>query len=676
MGAKKVSMLQEAEAPGPGVPTPAEVGPQSFDAFPISQPVRDAIAGMGYVKPLEVQAAVIGPALQRKDLVVQSKTGSGKTAAFGIPIIEAVEANAGKPGFPLALVLAPTRELALQVADELRAIGSKKGVRVVAIYGGVPMGRQIAGLKGGCEVVVGTPGRLLDHMRRGNLRFSELKTLVLDEGDEMLSMGFWEEVTEILSKTPDTRQTMLFSATLPYEVARAAAQYLKEPVRLDLSGDDLTVEGIDNCIYHVVQEIPKPRQLMYVLEYERPTSSIVFCNTRNEAEMIAKFLTQSGFVAEALTGNFRQKERERVMERIKAGELKYMVATDIAARGIDIADLSHVFNYSLPEFSEVYLHRVGRTGRVGKVGAAVSLVDGKGLGTLSVLERQFNVRFTEKVLPPEDEALRLRSQRIMKELSEKASVAEVGQHLTVAQDIIGAPDAPQVVAFLLKSYFNNRAAEAERRDRPTAPPFHHAQDLSQGQSHAGRPQGQGQPHDSQGGEMGMEGGRRRGRRRRRRGRGRGSEAPYGEVVGAHEILQGDPGYSAEPPPLGEPPMPPEPGAPGMEATPLTSVPGNGDGTQSPVSQTSVAPVSEYVAPTDGMIRLRVNIGFDDGFKGRGAVAKKIAALAGLNDGIVQEVESRRDYAVIKASPEIANLVIERVDGAQLGRKILTVAVAG
>ncbi|MBI5508949.1 MAG: DEAD/DEAH box helicase [Deltaproteobacteria bacterium] len=657
-------MSQLAAASGGEVPSSDATSPQGFEAFPISQPVRDAIAAMGYQKPLEVQAAVIGPALAGRDLVVQSKTGSGKTAAFGIPIIEKVAANSSKPGLPLSLVLAPTRELALQVADEVRAIGSKKGVKVVAIYGGVPMGRQVAGLKGGAEVVAGTPGRLLDHVRRGTLSFNDLKVVVLDEADEMLSMGFWEEVTEILSKTPENRQTMLFSATLPYEVARAAAQYLKDPVRLDLSGDELTVAGIENCIYHVVADIPKPRQLLYVLEYERPTSAIIFCNTRNEAEMIAKFLTQSGFVAEALTGNFRQKERERVMERIKSGDLKYMVATDVAARGIDINDLSHVLNYSLPEFSEVYLHRVGRTGRIGKAGAAVSLVDGKGLGTLSVLEREFSVHFTERILPPEAEALRFRSQRIMKELSEKASVAEVGQHLNVAQDIIAGSDGAQIVAFLLKSYFNNRAADIDRR--PPLP------------SQNGRPPQPSQQaqHDGQPGEMGMEGGsRRRGRRRRRRGRGRGgAEGGYGEVVDAHEILQGDSGSAFAPPPLREPSAAP------METASLSTpsavvAAGNGNGNGSS-DVAAPAAGAEVVLAADGMTRLRVNIGFDDGFKGRGAVAKKIAALAGLNDGIVHEVESRRDYAVIKATPDIAELVIERVDGAQLGKKILTVAVAG
>jgi len=640
---------------------PAPLGPESFEPFPLSPPIREALAARGYAKPMPVQTAVMAPALAGRDLVVQAQTGSGKTAAFGVPILEKLVTGAAKPGFPHALVLAPTRELALQVAEELRALGQKKGIKVVAIYGGVPLGRQVSGLKGAPEVVVGTPGRLLDHLRRGTLGFAEIKTVVLDEADEMLSMGFWEEVTEIMSMTPQSRQTMLFSATLPYEVMQVASQYLREPERIDVSGQALTVDGIENCVYHVLSEVPKPRQLLYVLETERPTSTIVFCNTRNEAEMIGKFLSQSGFVAEALTGSFRQRERERIMQRIKTGELKYMVATDVVARGIDIADLSHVVNYSLPEFSEVYLHRVGRTGRIGKSGMAISLVDGKGLGTMTTLERQFNVRFVERTLPPEAEVLRLRSQRVMKELSEKASVAEVGQHVSVAQDIIAAADGAQIIAFLLKSYFNTRA-EGEKRPlpengaRPSNP---------QPQQHRAPEAGQDQNFEASG--------RRRGRRRRRRrrgegpGQGEGDNYRGGDVVDAFEILSGDRGRGEPMPDVER--MAPE-GAPAAvsEGAPQTAM----EGTPAPMDG-AMPPVAAMVS--DHMTRLRVNIGFDDGFRGRGSVAKKISALAGLNDGIVMEVESRRDYAVLKASPEIAELVIERVDGAQLGKKIITVAFA-
>lgn len=611
-----VQQVEKEEDPGL-----RSAGPTTFATFPISQEVRDAIAGLGYETPTEVQSAVIEAAVGGRDLVVQAKTGSGKTSAFGIPISERTAGGTAAPGEPLALVLVPTRELALQVATELRGVGVHKGLRCQAIYGGVSMGRQTAALESGVEVIVGTPGRLLDHVRRKNLSLSSLQTVVLDEADEMLSMGFWDDVTDILKMTPDGRQTMLFSATLPYQVAHAAAQFLKDPARIDVSGDILTVEGIENAIYHVKPDIPKPRQLLYVLECEAPASAIIFCNTRNETEMIAKYLTQSGLIAKALTGNFRQKERERVMARIKSGSLRFMVATDVAARGIDIEDLSHVLQYSLPEYSEVYLHRVGRTGRVGKVGSAISLVDGKGLGTLSVLEREFNLDFVEKHLPPEEDVLRRRSQRIMKELSEQASVAEVGLHMPTAQEILDGEDAPQVVAFLLKSYFNTRAATDDKRG--SSRPAKVAEvDAANDQPTEGR--------------------RRRRRRRRRRGRsGENSQAgnPI-DIVDAGEILAG-----------------------GNGAGPSTGQEGGTGG-------------GNGASPDgDALTRLRVNIGFDDGFKGRGAVAKKIAALAGLNDGIVNEVESKREYAVIAATPEIAELVIERVDGAQLGKKIITVAVA-
>ena len=621
-----------AAAAGEVAPPPAddETAEQSFALFPIAIEIREALSELGYDKPTAVQTAVIEPAMAGHDLVVQAKTGSGKTAAFGIPLVEKIVAGSGEPGCPLALVLTPTRELALQVAEELYNLSKRKETKLLAVYGGVPMGKQIAGLKVGVDIIVGTPGRLLDHIRRGNLSLSALRMVVLDEADEMLSMGFWDDVTDLLRMSPDSRQTMLFSATLPYQIARAAAEFLKQPTRLDLSGDILTVAEIDNCIVHVVPDIPKPRQLLYILETEQPESAIIFCNTRNEAEMIAKYLTQSGFVAEALTGNFKQRDRERVMQRIKAGDLRFMVATDVAARGIDIDDLSHVILYSLPEFSEVYVHRVGRTGRIGKLGTAISLVDGKGLGTLSVLEREFNISFTEKTLPDEQDVLKRRSERIMKDLSEKASVAEVGQHLSVAEEIIGSTDGAQVVAFLLKSYFSVRAVDSDR----------HSSSGSNGSGNGEQSRRQVASDNSDNQDPA-----RRGRRRRSR-RGRRPRRPN---EGQDAVAEGESTNGA------------------AFDNPSNSDPVDlGDTGETTVASTDVS--------VDRMKHLRVNIGFEDGFKGRGAVAKKISALAGLNDGIIQEVESRRDYAVLKATPEIAELVVERVDGAQVGKKTITVQV--
>lgn len=622
--------------------SPGATESKTFDQFLIAPEVLSAIAAMGYKSPTEVQDAVLDAGIAGRDLVVQSKTGSGKTSAFGIPMVQRLQKGQNVAHRPRGLVLAPTRELAAQVSNELRALATHKGLRVGAVYGGTPMGKQIGLLKTGLDIVVATPGRLLDHIGRQNVSLEQIEVVVLDEADEMLSMGFWDDVTEILRQLPANRQTMLFSATLPYDVAKAVSQYQREPLRCDLSGDTLSVEGIDNKIYHVLADVPKPRQLLNILESERPQSAVIFCNTRNETEMLAKYLTQSGFVARPLAGNFKQRERERVVNAIKGGELRYMVATDVAARGIDINDLTHVFNYSLPEFSEVYLHRAGRTGRIGKLGVVISLLDGKGLSTYGTLEKQFGIKFSDYVPFEENEILRKRSERIMKELLEKAAVSEVTQHVPVAEEIMKSAEANQIVAFLLKSYFSAQADVQRPVARDTqveTQPDHEQQSFSSRQNN---------------GERG----------RRRRGRGRRGRMEYIDAVDASDLLASEPGFSVPPT------VKVESAASILATAPTVETPS----TAAPVPAAPEAPVAAEV-PSDGLTRIRVNIGFDDGFKGRGAVAKKICALAGLNDGIVTEIESKRDHAVLKAAPEVAELLMERVDGAQIGKKILTLSVA-
>ena len=625
-GARTESAASDSSAEAP--PGAAAV---AFAAFGLSDAVQSGIAELGYSHATDVQQAAIPPALRGQDLVVQAKTGSGKTSAFGIPTLERVEPKAAQANRPLALVLVPTRELAHQVAAEVKRLGSAKGTRIAAIYGGVSIGRQASVLKRGVDLVVGTPGRLLDHYRRGNLKLDHIQLVVLDEADEMLSMGFWDDVTDLLDLAPTAKQTLLFSATLPYQIAKAAASYLQSPERIDVSGDNLTVEGIENSTYHVQSDIPKPRQLLYLLETERPASAVIFCNTRNETEMIAKFLTSSGFVAEAISGSFRQRDRQRVMDRIKSGDLRYMVATDIAARGIDINDLSHVFNYSLPEYPEVYLHRVGRTGRVGKMGHAISLVDGKGLMTLSVLERQFGITFSERALPPEDEVLKRRSERIMKDLMEKAAVSEISQHLPAAEEILAnESERDQIVAYLLKSYFGVQAQQQVSAQKPEA------------QKQEAKPT----PSKQQQSDKGANNTNKNRRRRRRRPR----RATNGERQGGDDGMQTMDAAEAL----------------AKETASTNEAGANDDAAQGGANKE---------AQQDGLSRIRVNVGYDDGFKGRGAVAKKISALAGLNDGTLREIESRRQYAVLKATPEVAELIRDRVDGAQIGKKILTVAIA-
>lgn len=431
--------------------------------MPLSQEVLDGLDALGYEIATPVQAAVFETAMTGKDLMVQSKTGTGKTTAFGLPVIEKIDMSLDQTD-PQALILCPTRELASQVAEELAELGDPKGVRVLPIYGGAPMGPQLKSLKAGCDVIVGTPGRVLDHIRRRTLRLVHAHTAVLDEADEMLSMGFWEDVTAILSHLPDTKQTLLFSATLPDQIRKTALSQMKDPASIDISRDELTVENIINVAYEVDDRLPKPRNLMYVLEVEKPENAIIFTNTRDDAGMLSAFFRRQGFHALALTGELAQRDREKVMRRMKTGELKYLVATDIAARGIDISDLSHVVNYALPAFTEVYLHRVGRTGRIGKKGTAISLVSGRDEVTYTQLSRQYGVKFENRTLPELADIQKMQAKRVAAELAVLARDTEITSFLKLAEELKDTEQGTEVIAFLLKRHFS--WLEEERAKEP------------------------------------------------------------------------------------------------------------------------------------------------------------------------------------------------------------------
>ncbi|MBI1947368.1 MAG: DEAD/DEAH box helicase [Deltaproteobacteria bacterium] len=448
----------------------------TFDDFALPEVFNVGLRDLGYKQPTIVQAAVFKAVREGKDVLVQSRTGSGKTTAFALPLLAGIDASKRRPQ---ALVLAPTRELALQVSAETARLGHHAGIRVVTIYGGASMRAQIDALQAGAHFVVGTPGRVKDLYRQGYLRFEHIKAAVLDEADEMLSRGFWDEVTSILDTLPTARQTALFSATLPPAIERAASKYLKTPARIDLSRDTVNVSTIRHILHNESEKWSKPRNFLYVLEFHRPRSAIVFCNRRDETEMICQYLRRFGFRAEALNGDMPQKARERTLERVKAGELDLMVATDIAARGIDISDLGHVFNYDLPEHDEVYVHRVGRTGRIGKKGVAVSLVRGKYLAHLAALKKQFKVPFDEIVLPDEKEVLWMQAERLAVQILEAAEGVEMEQYRPVAEAMMERGDVKEILAFLLRTHFSaNRPApsreleadgggeRAPRADRP------------------------------------------------------------------------------------------------------------------------------------------------------------------------------------------------------------------
>ena len=442
----------------------------SFAALKLSEPIQRALAERGYTHPTPVQARAFAPALAGKDLIVRSKTGTGKTAAFGLPLLEKIDPEEKRVK---AVILCPTRELALQVAAEISDLGKHKGIQVAAIYGGAPMKAQEDALREGAQIIAGTPGRVFDHINRGNLKLEHCRHVVLDEADEMLNQGFYEEVTRILDRLPKDRQVMLFSATVPADIERLIARYTTDAETLLLSGDVFTVDHIKHILYDLSEEYPKPRNLIYVLEMESPDQAIIFCNTRDDTELVTAVLNRNGFDAEMLNGDLPQKERERVMGKVKRGEVAFMVATDIAARGIDISDLSHVINYSLPEDAAVYLHRVGRTGRIGKKGVAINLHSGRELATLTTLEKKYNIAFDRRKMPSPHEAQKLWVERHLKEIRDNASGHVYEAYFPLAAQVRQRPDAEDLVAFLLKSFFSHHRAEkvqaqrAEERGPPT-----------------------------------------------------------------------------------------------------------------------------------------------------------------------------------------------------------------
>ncbi len=470
--------------------------------MPISKEVLAGLDALGYEFATPVQSEVYETAMTGKDLMVQSKTGTGKTTAFGLPVVERIDTSLDQTD-PQALILCPTRELAGQVAEELAELGDPKGVRVLPIYGGAPMGPQLKSLQAGCDIIVGTPGRVLDHIRRRTLRLVHAHTAVLDEADEMLSMGFWEDVTDILSHLPKEKQTLLFSATLPDQIRKTALSQMKEPVSIDISRDELTVENIINVAYEVDERVPKPRNLMYVLEVEKPDNAIIFVNTRDDAGMLSAFFRRQGFHALALTGELAQRDRERVMRRMKTGELKYLVATDIAARGIDISDLSHVVNYALPAFTEVYLHRVGRTGRIGKKGTAISLVSGRDEVTYTQLQRQYGVKFVNRTLPDLGDIQKMQAQRVASELAVVARDTEITSFLKLAKELKETSQGTEVIAYLLKRHFSwleeERAKEPVEVDNGEGKGRKGRRDREEGRGRGGRDDSRGGRDDSRGG---------------------------------------------------------------------------------------------------------------------------------------------------------------------------------
>jgi ATP-dependent RNA helicase DeaD len=430
----------------------------TFDALALGPEVRRAIDAMGYAHPTPVQTAVYEPAAEGRSLVVQARTGTGKTAAFGLPIVDRLVRPSVKA--VQALVLCPTRELALQVSREVESIGQFRGTHVVAIYGGAPMGRQVDALAAGAQVVVGTPGRVLDHLRQKTLDPSAIRTLVLDEADEMLSMGFARELNAILETLPKHRQGLFFSATLPPDIQRLAQKHLRDAELVTLSSDQVGALEISHYVY-LAQAGDKLSQLVRVLEVEDPESAVIFCNTRDETQRVAEALKSRGFDADWLNGDLPQSDRERVMAATREGRLRYLVATDVAARGIDISHLTHVVNHDFPDTAEQYVHRTGRTGRAGRTGTAISIVGPKDIGNLYLLRLTYKIRPIEKQLPSAGE-MKTRAEADLLQLFVEAfsSRQPHPDDLSLARRLLTHDDAERIVAGLLRDHLGARGGDA------------------------------------------------------------------------------------------------------------------------------------------------------------------------------------------------------------------------
>jgi ATP-dependent RNA helicase DeaD len=427
----------------------AEGGGPKFADLGLSPELLQSIAGVGYEVPSPIQEQTIPVLLHGRDVIAQAETGSGKTAAFGLPIIESVQS---RKGGVQALILCPTRELAIQVSEALHKYGRHKRIETLPIYGGQPYERQLRGLQRGVEIVVGTPGRVMDHMRRGTLNLDNLKFFVLDEADEMLDMGFVDDIEWILQQVPEERQTALFSATMPPRIADLARKYMKSPQRISVRGKEMTVAAINQVYY----EIPRQRKvdaLTRILDAEVPTSTIIFCRTKHGVDELGESLMARGFAVDTLHGDLSQVQRDRVMKRFRSGQAEILIATDVAARGLDIDDVSHVVNFDIPESTETYVHRIGRTGRAGKTGTAITLVTPRESRWIRQVERFTKARIEPKRLPSASD-VNERRRDVLKSLVVNVLKDEdsYNAYLDPVRDLAEDYDSLDIAAAVLKLY--------------------------------------------------------------------------------------------------------------------------------------------------------------------------------------------------------------------------------
>ena len=457
---RKQQAQERFNEPDPALP-PMEVAD-------LPDSVRDGVEGAGWPSLMPVQQRAIPYMLDGQDLIVQARTGTGKTGAFLLPLLELLDPHEKTMQ---ALVLGPTRELAKQILSEFDRMNGGRPeedrLHAVAVYGGVGYGPQIDAFKQGAQLVVGTPGRVLDHLDKGTLRLDGLRLLILDEADEMLSMGFYPAMKKLQRFLPRDRQSYMFSATMPFKVQRMGEEFLSKPGFLSLSSGRIHVDAMDHRAYKV-DAMDKDRALATLIELENPDAAIIFANTRREVEYLAAFLRNFGHDAAEISSDLTQKAREKVMASLRSGELRFLVATDVAARGIDVSDLSHVFMYDIPQDREYYIHRAGRTARAGKTGVAISLVTQDTERVLDEIARKYDIEFDKRPLPTDAEVAEKVSARLVilleEELRNKTRMERerMQRFVPLAQRLI-TDEEPELLAMLLDEYYHEslHATESE-----------------------------------------------------------------------------------------------------------------------------------------------------------------------------------------------------------------------
>ena len=424
-----------------------------FDEVNLSKEIQRAVKDMGFEEMSPIQSQAIPTMLEGLDIIGQAQTGTGKTAAFGIPIIEKYEGG-GKA--PQAIILCPTRELSIQVAEEIKTLAKyRKDIFVLPVYGGQPIGRQINALQRGVQIVVGTPGRIIDHIKRKTLKLGDIKTVVLDEADEMFDMGFRDDIELILNPMPKERQTVFFSATMPNEIVRFAKRYQTNPKTIRVVHKELTVPRVEQYYFELKQHM-KTEILCRLMDMYDPKLSIVFCNTKKKVDELTIELQGRGYFADGLHGDLRQPQRDKVMSKFRSGSIDILVATDVAARGLDVDDVDIVFNYDIPHDEEYYVHRIGRTARAGREGMAFSLVEGRDVRRIKDIQRYTKTKIARKDLPTLQEIQEKQTDILLEKIKEEIDKGELGRYEEMVNLLLEEDYSSfDVAAVLLKFYLIN-----------------------------------------------------------------------------------------------------------------------------------------------------------------------------------------------------------------------------